>query len=242
MKLESTAVIMDGDAFYTRTEAEPTHNFGETVRLADGREFRYVKAGAAALAAGKLSTAPVPIANHVNMACAAATAGTFLVTVTPGATGGAANIYAEGYLCINDVDGEGQTYKIKSHPAITASVAFTVTLFDPIATALTANSEATLVHNSYNGVVEGVSTTVKPAGVPLIAIAIGDFGWVQTKGIASVLSQGTTSQAAPLMAGSVAGSVTDQTDVTAPITQYWVGRALINGVDTEYRPVYLDIA
>src|SRR3990167_37318 len=139
MKLESTATILDFNPFETRTEADATHNLGEAIYLADGRAFRYAKAGASNISKGKLQLAPAPIANHKNMACDAASAGAVSVNVTPAGTAGAANIYAEGYLCINDVDGEGQTYKVSSHPAITASTEFTVTLFDPIATALTAN-------------------------------------------------------------------------------------------------------
>ena len=243
MRLSSVPQIIDFDPFETRTEAEATHALGEAIILADQRVFRHGVVGASDITRGKLQIAATPIANHVNRACGAAALGATAVTVTPGATAGAANLYSEGYLVINDVDGEGATYQIKDHLAITASTAFVVNLFDPInGVALTANSEASLVHNSYKNVVEGTTTTIRAAGVPLDNIATGDYGWFQSKGVAAVLRQGTTSAGSPQMVGSVAGSITDITDVTAPVIERVVAWAdILVGVDTEYNPVTLCI-
>lgn len=243
MKLESTALILDFDPYVTRTEADSTHNLGETVELADGRVFRYAKAGASNISKGKLQVAPAPITNHHNMACAAAAVGATTVTVTPGATAGDANIYAEGYLCINDVDGEGQVYKVKSHAAISSSTAFDVVLFDPIKTALTANSEATLVHNTYNAVVEAAVEERQPAGVPLINISAGDYGWLQTRGVAAVLSGEDYDVGSSLTQHASTAGALDETDTTfgTAMLHYVVGKAIVAGINTEYRPVFLTI-
>ena len=244
MKLESTALILDFDPYQTRTEAEATHNLGEKVELADGRIFRFAKAGASNITRGYLQLAPAPITNHHNMACDAAAIGAFEVNVTPGATGGNANIYSEGYLGINDVDGEGSVYKIKSHAAITSSTEFTVNLFDPIVNvALTANSEATLVHNSYNGVVEAAVEEQQPAGVPLRSISAGDYGWLQTRGIAAVLSGEDYAVGSNLTQHASTAGALDETDTTYGTSMlfYVVGKAIVAGINTEFRPVFLTI-
>lgn len=241
MKLSSTATILSFDPFVVDT-GDSSHNLGEQVQTNDGRQWRYGCA-ASTLSRGKLNQAPAPIANHANMTTAAAAIGATQVTVTPGATGGNANIYAEGYLVVNDVDGEGSTYQVKGHPAITASTAFTVDLFDPIRNvALTANSQCTLVHNAYNLHVEATVTTTRGSGVSLISGAAGDYTWLQNRGVASVLIGTAATLGAPLVAES-SGKVNDQADILGASSENTVAWCTIQaGVATEYNPVYLQIA
>lgn len=245
MKLTSPAsgAVMDFDPFSTRTNADPSHNLGELVFLADERNFRYAKVGASNISKGKLQLAPAPKANHANMALAAAAANTFDVTATPGATAVVADEYDEGFLAINDVDGEGQTYKVGSHPASNASTAFAIRLLDPISVALTANSEGSLVHNAHNSVVEAAVTTRRGAGVPLISLLAGDYGWLQTKGVAAVLCDTATTLGAPQgSSASVAGAVSDIDDTLGASSDITIGQAdIMAGVDTEYRPITLTI-
>lgn len=244
MKLESQALILDFDPKKTRTEAEATHNLGEKVAVADGRVFRFAKAGGSNISLGKLQLAPAPKTNHHNVAVASAAAlGATQVTVTLGATAATANEYAEGYLFITDAAGEGGSYKISGHPAAESAASLTVTLFDPIvATALTTSSEATLIHNNYNGVVEGTSSTQLPVGIPLVSISSGDYGWLQTRGHVPALADENLTLGAWLTAGtSTAGAVEELDDVTAPVTDIAIGWATVAGVDTEYRPIFLTL-
>jgi len=244
MKLESTATILDFDPYKTRTEAGSTHNLGELVALADQRKFRYAVAGASDISHSKLQLAPAPKTNHHNIAVyAAAAIGATEVQATLGATAATANEYSEGYLCVNDATGEGYTYKISGHAAVASAGVITVELFDPIKVALVAaTSEISLIHNTYNGVVEGTSATRSPAGVPYVDISSGDYGWLQTRGVAAVLNGSACTLGARLMAdASTAGAVTDQTDVTAPQAEWQVGFAITVGVSTEYKPIFLTI-
>lgn len=243
MRIESIPQILDFDPFETRTEADATHEIGVAVVLADLRIFRHAVVGASNVSKGKLQQDAAPIGDHDNLSVDAAAVGSTLINVTPDATAGAANLYAEGYLSVNDVDGEGATYKIKSHPAITASVEFEVTLFDPIKVAFTANTQVTLVHNGYKNVVEVAASTRRPAGVPLISLAAGDFGWLQTKGVASVLAGTTrTLGADQISSGATAGAVVDRTDALGASSEVVVGVAnIVAGVDTEYNPMTLKI-
>ncbi len=243
MKTSSAPNIMTFDPFNVASNAEE-HNLGEAVYIADGRIFRYgVVASGAACPPGKVATAPVHITDHDNMACTATAIGATIVNVTPAGTGGAANIYAEGYLVISAGLGVGQTFQVKSHPTITGSVAFNVTLFDPIMVALDATSKASLVHNSYNNVLIGQVATVRPAGVPLVNVPLSNYGWFQTRGLASVLNNGGTAvgNTVVLDTGTAGAVVTGNTTYGTFQATMPVGKAVVAGVTAEYRPIWLEI-
>jgi len=208
----------------------------------DGRTFRYVKAGGTALVVGKLYDGPANVGNHTNIAVAsAAAAGATSVTVTLGATAATANQYAGGTLIVNDAAGEGQTFSIKSHPAADASASLVLTLEDdePIVTALTTSSEVSLIPNQYNGVIIHAATeTGIPAGVAVTAVTATYFGWIQTRGPVSLLSDASISELGSAVAASAttAGSATVGTGALAPI-----GFQLTTGVSTEYNVVFLQL-
>lgn len=238
-KLEGIPQVLEFNPF-SQEQYGPNHNLGEAVYLADGRIFRYAKS-AAGSSKGKLQLAPTPdTALHNLTVNAAVASGGTQVNITPGSTTAVVGAFDEGYMIVNDVDGEGQTYKIKHSPAIASATAFLLDLFDPISVALTTSSQVSLIHNNYNGVVEGSSTTIQPAGVPLTTISSGYFGWLQTHGVASVLC-GTTGTLGAYGVAAATGAVTDMTDVSAPIAEAWVGRFIVAGVSTEYRPFFLEI-
>lgn len=244
MRLEGIADVLDFQPYDSRTEAGSTMAMGEGVRLADFRVFRYAKAGASNISKGKLQLAPAQKANHHNNAVQTAAAiGATSVAVTLGATALVADEYNEGYLAVNDATGEGQTYKIKRSPATDASGVCTYELFDPISVALTTSSEVSAVHNTFNAVVEAAVATRRAAGVPLISMAAGDFGFLQTKGVAAVLADQTTTLGGPLSASaSVAGAVADIADEITTSAVRRVGYCdIMAGVDTEYRPITLAI-
>lgn len=246
MKLTSPASggLMDFDPTVTRTNADSSHNMGELVWLSDDRAFRYAKAGASNISYSNMQKSPAHVSNHTNKAVTAAAAvGDKQVVFTPGATASTANEYSEGYLVVNDANGEGKYYKIANHLANAGSVSMTINLFDPITTALTTSSEITLVHNFWNGVIEATGSTAFGAGVPVVSVSAGDYAWLQTKGTASVLIGAAATLGAQLMGdASTAGAVTDNTDVTTVQTEIILARAsIVAGVATEHNPVVLCI-
>lgn len=215
---------------------------GMKVETPDGRVYRYVKVGATALVAGKLYDGPATVADHTNISVAsAAAAGASTITVTLGSTAATANQYAGGVVVINDVDGQGFTYSIKSHPAADAAASLTLTLDDEetVVTALTTSSQATLVANQYNGVIIHATTeTGVPVGVAVTQVTAAQYGWLQTRGPVSLLINATTgigeSVAASDTTNAGGGEVGD--GVLSPI-----GYALAAGVASEYNPVFLTI-
>jgi len=212
---------------------------GYRIAFNDGRVFRYAKAGATALAPGKFCKAGViNESNCLNKAVnAAVVVGTYAVTLQ---TGRAYTTCEEGYLQINDVAGEGIMYKIKSGAANATTATYTdLVLYDPVATALTGSSEGTIILNPYEQAEICSAVTDIILGVPPITVTAEYFFWVQTWGIANVLSEGITpaGQAVQLAVGDGVGGTTSG----AAYTTLAVGIQMLVGVNTEYKPVYLMI-
>lgn len=227
-----------------QTSSTPITKQGTRVELDNGDIYRYVRAGASNISAGKMQLAPAQVANHVNQTGSAVSGaiGARQVTVNIGATAMSADQYANGYFIVNDATGEGYTYRIASNPAISSSGSGVIDLIDPIQVALVAStSEYTFVPNAFNAVVEAASSVRKAAGVPTVAITANYYGWAKTKGAASVLIGSAATSGARLMCdGSTAGAVTDNTDVTTVQTEVIVGSASYGaGVSTEYNVVEL---
>ena len=233
-KLTSNALVQPSDLYvFTSTQGADLGTLGVT---GDGREFRYAKAGASALVAGTLLQGPAIVANLQNATVAAAAAvGDKSVTLTISSTAVVANEYVGGLLIINDVDGEGQTMRIASHTSGTIT-SIVLTLEDALITALTTNSQGSVIANPYNGVIINPTTpTAKPVGVAISKIAAGYYGWIQTKGLVSCLNDGgTTVGLAVAPSQGTAGAVK-----TGATTLDSVGSAAQTGVTTEYNVIDL---
>jgi hypothetical protein len=244
--------VMDFDPYATRTQADSSQQFGALIETGHGRDvFRYAKVGAANIGKGKLQLAPAVVANHLNLvvptqANGGSTAlGSKRLQVTLGGTAATANQYAEGFAVINAGTGLGQNFNILSNNVQASTTgALTLDLDDPIYVALsTADSRVSLVHNPYNGVVEAASKTRHAAGVPLIDLALGTYGWLKTKGLMGTLIGSAATLGSRLTSdGSTAGAVTDNTDVTAPQTEIEVAFASIAaGTTGQYNMIMLTI-
>jgi hypothetical protein len=219
------------------------HALGTRLMLVDGRVFRYAQAGAVDLVAGNLLQGAVPIPLHLGLTAVVAAVGALQTVVTPGATAGAANLYAEGYLGVDTTPGNGLTYRIAGHPAITASVAFTLTLDEPVAVAFTAATRYGLMANLYKNVLQAPTTkTAAIVGVAPVVIPAASFGWIQTWGAASVLVNGTPAITAPVVNGATAAGSVDVWTAAAQPTASYVGEMLQVGVSGKNNFVYLKVA
>ena len=212
------------------------HTLGTEAVTVDGRKFRYAKAGAAALAAGKLAVAADPVATVVNVAATAVAAvGDRQVRLTAGAAV-AANAYADGILQVNDADGEGHTYRIEGNTAGTAVI---VRLADPLHTALALTSEVSLYKNEFDSIVISATDQADLAvGVANVVIPAGSYGWVQTYGMAAVLADEAVTRGQTLTIGTGVAGAVEAADLIGEQTVGVAAQALI---DTEYSPVFLTI-
>lgn len=217
------------------------HELGARAESPDGRTFRYCLAGATALVPGKLQQAPAEDTAHQNLAVAAAAAiGATSVSVTLGASAATANQYAGGWLVVTTTPGQGYQYKIAAHPASAGSESITVELSDPIAVALTTSSVVDLVANPYSKVIINPTTlTSAPVGAAVYPIAAGEYGWLQTKGVCTLLADGANAVGSNLVASNgTAGAVED---AAAPGAQPLVGTALTGCATGEYGAVLLNL-
>lgn len=168
------------------------HRIGTIRQLDDGRMFAYALAGEA-LYTGKITQGPTPAANHNSQAIAeVAAVGAKRVKVTLGATAAAANLYANGWLIINDASAGAELYKIRGHAAIGSAESGYIELYDALRSALTTSNTYSLLKSVQAGVIAGTSTnTAAPAGVPPIDVTNAYYFWNQVKGPCSVLTSGT---------------------------------------------------
>lgn len=230
-----------GQALYT-SSATQAHQLGERLVTADGRVFRYAKAGAADLVAGNWLQSPAQIANHQNIAVQAAAAiGATQISVTLGATAATANQYAGGQAVVTVTPGLGQALNILSHPVHAGSGTLVLTLAEPLRVALTTSTRIDLIPNPYNGVIQSPITTLTGAvaGVATYIIVATEYGWIQRSGPAGALIAGTPAVgSAIVLPGSAAGAAVVDGAAAATLV---VGSMLSTGGDGECNGVMISL-
>ena len=238
-----------GDEKITSTSEDLGLVIGTRRGLPDGRVFRYAFTdGAAPAGQGVQSSAAV--ANHdSDLAVAAAAAvGDKSVSVTLGGTAAAEDLYAEGYLFVNDVEGEGHVYKIRQHDAIGSGGTGTINLMDgdTIKEALVAgSSQIGLVASPYMNVIPtpGGAQTGRCVGYAATEIADNAYFWVQTWGEAAVFADGTLVIFRPIrVSDGTAGAVENYASQTASEEQVVGFATNVLAASTEYQFAFLTIS
>ena len=177
----------------------------------DGRTFRYARAGAGALGAGKANAAADAAAEVVDEDCASAHAiGEFIIEET--ITAGVAHVedyYRDGFFQITDGTGEGHQYEILSSSAVSAAgTSIILTLANPIRVALVASTtQFSLGLNPQMAVIQTTDEENLPTGIAPIAVTATYFFWNQTGGVATALGSDTSPIGTVVLLGATAGSV-----------------------------------
>lgn len=217
-------------------------DLGDKVYTNDGRTFRYCLAGAAALVPGNVIQSPAVVANHVNLTPTAVSAiGDTTVTVTLGATAATLNQYALGTLTVElSSTGAGQMLLIDHNPAANSAATMLVTLADPFVTATSSTITMSLIQNNYSNVIQYPVTTGTgvPVGVCVFPLAIANYGWIQSRGIAPVLANGAITM------GTVACAVPSAAAGAAKVmaaTLFSIGTFQKTTIDTQITPCFLTI-
>ena len=250
MKLESVATLLEFDPY--NQSAYGGHNFGEVVKCADGRWFRFALDSGSGNHKGLIQLAPATVADAQNMTLLAKTSiGATQITATMGTTAPTVGIYDEGYLSINAGTGLGQISKIKHSSTSSATAASSPTgtaygvvfdLFDPllVATAV-ADTKVSVIANTYNGTLENTGATLRPAGVPLISATASYYYWAQTRGVSVIRcsSGGATIGYSQVNSASATACDTENAGTAGQVVS--IGYALYTGASAEYRAVMLEI-
>ena len=184
---------------------------GDYAVLPDGRKYRFTLNDGTVEVAGRLYQSVLGIPDHLNVTADVARAiDAVIVSATLGATLAAIDIYAEGVVHINDVTGEGYTYRIRrantagaAHAAAAASGILTVNLEagEMLQVALDTTSQVTFTRNRFHAVLIHPSPPTAPlAGVSPGVAAVNRFYWSQVEGFAAVLGDGTLLEGLPVQA------------------------------------------
>lgn len=211
----------------------------------DGNTYRYALAGGTITAgllieSAALGGADTTAQEDLTVATAGAVGDTFAyATILTTAQGDSR--FIDGYY-VHLLT--GHHYKIKSHGSLTvASQRFE--LYEPLRAAVAAAANTVrLLANPYRAVtVAAVTTPVGGiVGVSRIAVASGRYFWLQTGGIATVLSAGAmTVGTSVVRAVAVAGAAGPQVAGASSVITEVVGTSICAIDDTDYGPIMLTI-
>ena len=208
------------------------------------RAFVYVQMDGGVTAGKCLQQVASIVANHSQCTATATVAACQhdISIETQGDTDLTADLYADGYLYVNDAIGEGQSFRIKSHPAHDHSddPSVIISCYDPVVTALSTASELTLTKNPFKDVIVApAAETGAIIGVTNIDMTDDYFGWAQIRGPKAVLADSTLVLGNNVVRGdSTAGAVTAGSDnVLQPLGQVMASTV----VDAEYAMIWLMI-
>lgn len=193
MSTLSKQIVIAPQEVFVQSTTQGT-DLGQLATTGDGRFFRYALAGGVNLVAGTLLQSPAGDATNLNpigglsIGQANATGSVGPMTLSDSLTV-AANAVAGGQMIIVAGVATGFSYKIKSNSAVSSATGLSITLEDPLLQNLTTSTRVALVKNPYNGVIISPATrTGSPVGVAVSNLASGSYGWIQTRGVAPVLT------------------------------------------------------
>ena len=230
-----------GTDLYTSQTVPEGLYVGQLVAGNQGKMFRYVKAGASALVPGNVVQSPAIDTQFNDLVVTAAVAiGDTVIGLTNGTTAVTAGELIGGTAVVSVTPGLGQEFTIVGNGAAGNGAALSITVDRPLRVALTTSSRITIRKNPFNGVIQSPATTLTgiPVGVAIYAIAAGEFGFVQTHGVAGVLSDNTS-----IIAGSAvavpSGTAGATTLDVAGLPK--IGRAMQAAASGKCIPVFLTL-
>lgn len=204
--ISGTGLISGYDLY--SSSANPIAEIGQLIFGDNGKAFKYALAGET-LVVGNVLQSSVVDTQFDDMAVAANVAiGQDKIVLTNGTTAVTANQFVGGTVEFSVTPHLGGEYTIVGHSTAANGGALTIYLDRPLRTAITsAASKATMRRSPWSGVIQLPTTqTGTPAGVAIYAIPSGEYGWVQTSGVAAVLSDNSTFAVGSALANSVAAA------------------------------------
>lgn len=199
--------IVGGIDLYS-SSATPITDVGSLIFGDNGKAYRYALAGEA-LVVGNVLQSSVVDTQFDDMAVAANVAiGQNQIVLTNGTTAVTAGQFVGGTVEFSVTPHLGGEYTIIGHSTATNGSSWTLTLDRPLRVAITsAATKATVRRSPWSGSIQLPTTqTGTPVGVAIYAIPSGEYGWVQTKGVAAVLSDNSTFAVGSCLSNSVAAA------------------------------------
>lgn len=165
-----------------------------------GKAFRYSLAGASNLVAGNLLQESVEDTTYENMAVGTAgSVGDNFIQVTNGTAtitaaqfvGGSISVYTAGTVAVGD---EYTVLGFTADSVLTTGGALKVLVDRPLRYAFTTSAKVVMKRSPWSGVIQAPASTQTgiAVGVAQYALTAAQYGWVQSHGAASALSDGST--------------------------------------------------
>ena len=240
-------VIQGSEGMQYEHSSAKKHPFGLQMYFLDGRKFEYGQAGAAALAVGRLMQQAVVTSGHTKdlVVAAAVAAGGTTVTFTNTTTAITADMYAEGFMFVNDEAGEGYIYRIKSNLAESTGTGVATIVLEEgsgVRIALTTSSEIGLRKHLCDEVIVAPTTiTGVLAGATVRAVDKNYYCWLQVKGAANVLTNGTVVRGEPVTRSVTTAGAVDPYNEDGTGNLMPIGHVESVSSSTEYSLIDLDI-
>ena len=242
MSFPSVVRISSDDALVTSTTK--TSRFGQKAVDEYGRVFRYARGGAIAITAGLNNQALATTTNWTDEAIATLAAGVSVLTGVGATTGScAADLLVDGWCYSTTATNTNPIMRIKSNTVITLiDTTGTITLYQPTLAAFAVADTITYAPNTWNNIIIcPTALTGQLAGVALVDIAVGSYGWVQTGGTCKVLYDAT---------GATIGLLAGPSNSVAGCAELWVpavsltqclGTCMLTESVSTYGPIFLQL-
>lgn len=237
---------LSGIDLYT-VDTTPNQTIGTIVWDGNtGKAFRYALVGGSDLVMGNLLQAAAEDTQFENMAVGTAgVVGDASLQVTNGTTtvvpsafvGGSLSVYTAGTVAIGD------EYTITDiSGTLTSGGALKVFTDRPLRNAFSTSAKVVMKKSPWSGVIQSPATTQTDmaVGVALTAATSANYTWVQTHGLASVLSDGSTF-AVGSNVGTPSGTAGAVTVFAAGTTHMLVGVAREAAASSHAISVFLQI-
>jgi hypothetical protein len=243
--LNNTPLLSPIDLYSSFTEVPSGLQVGALQFGQNGKAFRLVQAGGSALVVGNLLQSSAVDTQFDDLAVASnAAIGSMSITLTNGTTAVVVDDFAGGTAEVSVTPGLGDEYTIVNTSAAANGASLVVYLDRPLRTAITAAaSKITLRKSPWADVIQAPasgSCTGTPAGIAIYAIPASAYGWVQTKGVAAVLSDNSTFAVGSALANSAATAGCVGVFV-AGTTRQFIGHAMRAAGSAKTIPVQLCI-
>jgi len=203
---------------------------GARMHTPGGRVFRYARASATALSAGRVVQAPFhhPRLRSVAINANVASGVGDYVDLLPSTTGVEQfdlNEFEDGLLLVSDGAGEGHVYVVRASAKFqSADRTMRVYLDSRVATQLLASTtRVSLLKNRFRNVEIAKSATYRTqvVGIAPVAVSASYYFWLATDGPCAVLQQDTLYKELPVSPSEItAGAVTLTRNVVPTGTEY----------------------
>lgn len=224
------------------SSAVQVEQIGKAFRTDRNRIYRYGLVGASNLVVGNVLQDAAQDTQFENMAVLAAAVGATTVTVTNGTTAVTANQFVNGTIGVYTTPGLSEQYGIIGHNTASSGGSLTIQLDRPIVTAWTTSTKVNMKRSPWSGIIQFPATTQTgiPVGVAQFALTAAQYGWVQTHGDATVLSDGSTF-AVGSEVGTPSGTAGAATVYAAGTTHSKIGMARMAAAAAHGISVFLQI-